>query len=171
LKVVHGKIAGRPPRLDLDAEKRLHALLAEGAARGILRSAHDASEGGLAVTLAECAFRGEEPGLGGRFDLSGGLRPDVLLFSETPSRAVVTTRDELRTAELARRHGARWRSSVISREISSSRERPMGRSKLGSAVHDRSSHASADRRIALTSKALHRLDVPRSRRPCRSKAR
>ncbi|PYQ23033.1 MAG: phosphoribosylformylglycinamidine synthase II, partial [Acidobacteria bacterium] len=41
VKVVHGKIAGRPPRLDLEAEKRLHALLAEGAARGILRSAHD----------------------------------------------------------------------------------------------------------------------------------
>jgi phosphoribosylformylglycinamidine synthase len=108
LKVVHGKIAGRPPRLDLDAEKRLHALLAEGAARGILRSAHDASEGGLAVALAECCFRGEEPGLGGRFDLPGGLRPDVLLFSETPSRAVVTTRDELRIAELARRHGVPW---------------------------------------------------------------
>jgi phosphoribosylformylglycinamidine synthase len=108
LKVVHGKIAGRPPRLDLEAEKRLHALLVEGAARGILRSAHDASEGGLGVTLAECAFRGEEPGLGGRFDLPGGLRPDVLLFSETPSRAVVTTRDELRIAELARRHGVPW---------------------------------------------------------------
>jgi phosphoribosylformylglycinamidine synthase II len=108
LKVVHGKIAGRPPRLDLEAERRLHALMAEGAARGILRSAHDASEGGLAVTLAECAFRGEEPGLGGRFDLPGGLRPDVLLFSETPSRAIVTTRDELRIAELARRHGVPW---------------------------------------------------------------
>jgi phosphoribosylformylglycinamidine synthase len=108
LKVVHGKIAGRPPRLDLDAEKRLQALLVEGAARGILRSAHDASEGGLAVALAECAFRGEETGLGGRFDLPGGLRPDVLLFSETPSRAVVTTRDELRIAELARRHGVPW---------------------------------------------------------------
>jgi phosphoribosylformylglycinamidine synthase II len=108
MKVVHGKVAGRPPRLDLDAEKRLHALLAEGAARGILRSAHDASEGGLAITLAECSFRGEEPGLGGRFDLPGGLRPDVLLFSETPSRAVVTTRDELRIAELARRHGVPW---------------------------------------------------------------
>ena len=108
LKVVHGRIAGRPPRLDLEAERRLHALLVEGAARGILRSAHDASEGGLGVTLAECAFRGEEPGLGGRFDLPGGLRPDVLLFSETPSRAVVTTRDELRIAELARRYGVPW---------------------------------------------------------------
>src|SRR5437870_7622462 len=57
LKVVHGKIAGRPPRLDLDAEKRLHALLAEGAARGILRSAPDASEAGLAVTLAPHGLR------------------------------------------------------------------------------------------------------------------
>jgi phosphoribosylformylglycinamidine (FGAM) synthase-like enzyme len=108
LKVVHGKIAGRPPRLDVEAEKRLHALLAEGAGRRILRSAHDASEGGLAVALAECCFRGEEPGPGGRFDLPAGLRPDVLLFSETPSRAVVTTRDELRLAELARRHGVPW---------------------------------------------------------------
>jgi len=115
LKVVHGEIAGRPPRLDLEAEKRLHALLAEGAARAILRSAHDASEGGLAVALAECTFRGEEPGLGGRFDLPGGLRPDVILFSETPSRAVVTTRDELRIAELARRHGVPWaRIGVVS---------------------------------------------------------
>src|SRR5439155_1682370 len=50
----------------------------------------------------------EEPGLGGRFDLPGGLRPDVLVFSETPSRAVVTTPDELRIAELARRHGVPW---------------------------------------------------------------
>ena len=108
LKVVHGNIAGRPPRLDLEAEKRLHALLAEGAGRRILRSAHDASEGGLAVALAECCFRGEEPGPGGRFDLPAGLRPDVLLFSETPSRAIVTTRDELRLAELARRHGVPW---------------------------------------------------------------
>ena len=101
-------VAGRPPRLDLQAEKRLHALLAEGAARGILLSAHDASEGGLAVALAECAFRGEESGLGGRFDLPGALRPDVLLFSETPSRVIVTTRDELRIAELSRRHGVPW---------------------------------------------------------------
>jgi phosphoribosylformylglycinamidine synthase II len=108
LKVVHGKVAGRPPRLDLEAERRLHELLAEGAARGVLRSAHDASEGGLAVALAECCFRGEEPGLGGRFDLPAGRRPDVILFSETPSRAVVTTRDDLRIAELARRHGVPW---------------------------------------------------------------
>jgi len=108
LEVVHGRIAGPPPRLDLAAEKRLLALLAEGAARGVLLSAHDPGDGGLAVALAECAFRGERPHLGGRFDLPSGLRPDVLLFSESPSRAVVTTRDDLRMAELARRHGVPW---------------------------------------------------------------
>jgi phosphoribosylformylglycinamidine synthase subunit PurL len=108
VKILHGKVWGRPPRLDLKAEKRLHELLAEGAERGILLSAHDPSEGGLAVALAECAFRGGEPGPGGRFELPGGLRDDVVLFSESPSRAVVTTRDDLRIAELARRHGVRW---------------------------------------------------------------
>ena len=83
-------------------------MLAEGAARGVLRSAHDASDGGIAVTLAECCFAGEEPGLGVRCELPGTLAADRLLFSETPSRAVVTTRDELRIGELARRHGVRW---------------------------------------------------------------
>ncbi len=108
LKTIHGRVAGRPPKLDLEAERRLHAMLAEGADRGVLLSAHDVSDGGLAVTLAECCFAGEEPGLGGRFDLPGTLPPDRLLFSETPSRAVVTTRDDLRIAELARRHGVPW---------------------------------------------------------------
>jgi phosphoribosylformylglycinamidine synthase len=108
LKVVHGRVAGRPPRLDVAAEKGLHALLAEGAASGVLLSAHDLSDGGLAVAAAECCFAGEEPGPGARLDLPGGLRPDVLLFAETPSRALVTTRDDLRLAELARRHGVRW---------------------------------------------------------------
>jgi phosphoribosylformylglycinamidine synthase len=117
LEVVHRKVAGRPPRLDLDAEKRLLTLLAEGAARGVLRSAHDPSDGGLAVALAESCFRHEQPHLGGRFDLPAGLRPDVLLFAESPSRAVVTTRDDLRMAELARRHGVPWaRIGVVAGE-------------------------------------------------------
>ena len=104
LKVVHGKVAGRPPRLDLEAERRLYDLVLEAAGASLLRSAHDCSDGGLAVALAECAFRGEEPGLGGRFDLPGSLRPDVLLFSESPSRMIVTTRDEARLRAAAHRH-------------------------------------------------------------------
>jgi phosphoribosylformylglycinamidine synthase len=104
LKVVHGKVAGRPPGLDLEQERRLQALVVEAAGAGLLLSAHDPSDGGLAVALAECAFRREEPGLGGRFDLPGHLRPDVLLFSESPSRMVVTTRDEARLRAAAFRH-------------------------------------------------------------------
>ncbi len=105
LKVVHGRVAGRPPHLDLAVEKRLYAMVLEAAGAGWLRSAHDCSDGGLAVALAECGFRGEEPGLGGRFDLPGSLRPDVLLFSESPSRMIVTTRDEARLAAAALGHG------------------------------------------------------------------
>jgi hypothetical protein len=45
----------------------------------VLRSAHDCSDGGLAVALAECVFRGEEPGLGGKRDLPSTLRLDGLL--------------------------------------------------------------------------------------------
>jgi phosphoribosylformylglycinamidine synthase len=105
LKVVHGRVAGRPPRLDLEAEKRLQAVVLEAAGAGWLLSAHDCSDGGLAVTLAECTFRGESPRLGGRFDLPGTLRPDVLLFSETPSRMVVTTQEEARLRAAAYRHG------------------------------------------------------------------
>ena len=70
LKTIHGRIAGRPPKLDLDAERRLHALLAEGAAKGVLLSAHDASDGGIGVALAECCFAGEEPGRGARIELA-----------------------------------------------------------------------------------------------------
>jgi len=105
LKVAHGKVAGRPPVLDLQAEKRLQAAVLEAAGASLLRSAHDCSDGGLAVALAECAFRGEEPGLGGQFDLPGSLRPDVLLFSESPSRMIVTTREEARLRAVAHRHG------------------------------------------------------------------
>jgi phosphoribosylformylglycinamidine synthase len=105
LKLVHGRVAGRPPRLDLLAEKRLQALVLEAAAAGLLRSAHDCSDGGLAVALAECCFRGEEPGPGGSFDLPGSMRPDLLLFSESPSRMVVTTRDEAHLRAAAHRHG------------------------------------------------------------------
>jgi phosphoribosylformylglycinamidine synthase len=105
VKLLHGRAAGRPPALDLSAEKRLHGLVLEAAQAGLLRSAHDLSEGGLAVALAECCFRDEEPGLGARLELPGGLRDDVLLFSESPSRMLVTSRDDGRLEALARERG------------------------------------------------------------------
>ena len=56
LKVVHGLIRGVPPSLDLAREAALQRVLVEGAAAGLIRSAHDCAEGGLAVTMAECCF-------------------------------------------------------------------------------------------------------------------
>jgi phosphoribosylformylglycinamidine synthase len=105
VQVIHGRAAGKPPHLDAEAERRLHALVLEAAGLGLLRSAHDPSDGGLAVALAECAFRNGEPGTGGVFDLAGGLRPDVALFSESASRMVVSTRDEAALVALCARHG------------------------------------------------------------------
>jgi phosphoribosylformylglycinamidine synthase subunit PurL len=105
LKVAHGRVIGRPPHLDLAAEKKLQTLVLEAAAAGLLRSAHDCSDGGLAVALAECGFRGEDVGRGGRFDLPGSMRPDVLLFSESPSRMIVTTREEAHLRAAAHKRG------------------------------------------------------------------
>jgi phosphoribosylformylglycinamidine synthase II len=82
-----GKVSGRPPALDLEAESRLHRLLHEAARRDVLASAHDLSDGGLVVALAECAIWG---GNGFTVGLPGGLPPHLTLFSESASRAVVT---------------------------------------------------------------------------------
>jgi phosphoribosylformylglycinamidine synthase len=85
-KVINGVIAGRPPSLDLDAERRLHTLLQEAAALGLPSSAHDCSGGGIAVALAESAISGATG-----FTLGGGMSSDHRwLFSESPSRAIVS---------------------------------------------------------------------------------
>jgi phosphoribosylformylglycinamidine synthase II len=88
-------VGGDAPAVDLDAELRLQRLLVAAAERKLLRSAHDCSEGGLAVTLAEAAIGGPYvPGsLGASLDLTG-YAPDVpldgLLFGEDGARAVVS---------------------------------------------------------------------------------
>ena len=92
LAVVHGVEAGQVPALDLEAEGRLCRLLATAARDGLVRSAHDISEGGLAVALAECAIAGS---IGATLRIGsdggdGGLAPDRSLFSESAARAVVT---------------------------------------------------------------------------------
>jgi phosphoribosylformylglycinamidine synthase len=105
LKVVHDTIAGEPPQVDLAGEKALQQLLVSAARDGLIRSAHDCAEGGLAVTLAECTF-----GTGGV-----GLAVDVpavsalstwtrtsTLFSESASRVVVSAAPENLSALLER---------------------------------------------------------------------
>ena len=89
LEHIHGRVAGKPPAVDLKYEKRLHRLLVELAKRGLVRSAHDVSHGGLAVTLAESCISGEAP-LGARVALKEELRPDALLFGEDQGRVVIS---------------------------------------------------------------------------------
>ena len=92
LALRHGLERGRPPALDLECERRLQELLVTAAARGLLRSAHDVSEGGLAVALAECALRS---GLGLEARLPAlSIRPEALLFGESASRAVLSCAQE-----------------------------------------------------------------------------
>ncbi len=87
LALEHDTVAGKPA-IDLDAEARLQRLLVDLARERLLSSAHDCSDGGLAVALAESAVLG---GVG--FTGAGSVpegRWDAALFGETPSRAVVT---------------------------------------------------------------------------------
>ncbi len=102
--VVHDHLGGLPPRVDLAAERALSELLV--AATGVLSSAHDVSDGGLAQTLVESILR---HGVGARVELSevAGGDPFVALFSESAARVVVTVapEDEERLFELAAEHG------------------------------------------------------------------
>jgi phosphoribosylformylglycinamidine synthase len=86
-EVVLGQTSGRPPALDLEREAALHRLLVEGARRDILASAHDCSDGGLAVALAESAIAGDT---GFAVSLPGDVPWYVTLFAESASRAVVS---------------------------------------------------------------------------------
>ncbi len=94
--VINGITAGRPPALDLDAEKRLIDLLCSEEARVLLASAHDISSGGLATAALEASVLS---GRGCTLRLGGDLATHIELFSETPSRALVSC-DEARSPEL-----------------------------------------------------------------------
>ena len=88
-------VGGRVPPVDLGAERRLQRWLVAAAGRGLLRSAHDCSEGGLLVALAEAAIGGPyaEAPLGARLDLAGyadGLEPEALLYGEDAGRVVAS---------------------------------------------------------------------------------
>jgi phosphoribosylformylglycinamidine synthase len=104
LRTVHGAIGGALPRLDLRAERAVYEVVLDLNRQRKLVSAHDVADGGLAIALAECCFDFESASLGGDFEL-GDLgtaddfgdeeptRTDALLFSEGPSRMIVSTRE------------------------------------------------------------------------------
>jgi phosphoribosylformylglycinamidine synthase subunit PurL len=92
LKLVHSRETGIPPLLNLEEERSVQVCCLEAIRTGIINSAHDCSEGGLAVTLAECCFMGplgKKIGAGIQID-TGSLRGDSFWFGESQSRIVVT---------------------------------------------------------------------------------
>jgi len=89
LKFIHDLENGRAPQIDLEEEKQLHQVCLDAIEKGLLRSAHDISEGGLAACIAECVFFSENR-MGCTLRLQDPMRSDSLLFSESQSRIIVT---------------------------------------------------------------------------------
>jgi phosphoribosylformylglycinamidine synthase len=127
LQAIHGLKTGRPPRCDLEQAATLHTTLLGLIQAGGIKSAHDCSEGGLAVCLAECCIsqqiaRGTPRLIGATVDLTGLFPPpvadakntwaarvrlDALCFGETQHRVVITCapRDAVKVIERARLMG------------------------------------------------------------------
>jgi phosphoribosylformylglycinamidine synthase len=92
-----------PPALDLEYEKRVQAAIREIVAAGLAESAHDLSDGGLAVALAECCFG--TAAIGAQIDIDSDLRPELLAFHEGPSRVLISTANAVEVVAIAQRHG------------------------------------------------------------------
>jgi phosphoribosylformylglycinamidine synthase subunit PurL len=108
LALAHGLVRGTPPWIDLEVERQLQRVCREAIADGLVRSAHDVAEGGLAVALAECCVSGPGAPLGAVIDLEGSIRPDALLFGESQSRVILSLR---------RRHLGRLRELAAEADV------------------------------------------------------
>ncbi|HEX9443400.1 MAG TPA: phosphoribosylformylglycinamidine synthase subunit PurL, partial [Candidatus Binatia bacterium] len=108
LKIVHGLVKGTPPWIDLRLERAVQQTCIRAIENGLLRSAHDISDGGLAVALAECCVAGPDKPLGARIELREMMRGDALLFGESQSRIVVSIKEKdlNRLKQIADKEGA-----------------------------------------------------------------
>jgi phosphoribosylformylglycinamidine synthase len=91
LRFLFDQEKGQPPQIDLEKEKKVQDLCLETISQELLLSAHDTSEGGLLLCLAECSFHSEKK-IGCQIHLDDDIRTDALFFGETQSRIVVTVR-------------------------------------------------------------------------------
>lgn len=96
LAAIHHTIAGQPPQIDFDLERRVQAVCREGIRRGWIQSAHDCAEGGVAIALAECCISSNH---GAEIDLVGSgsfgvNRIDQMLFAEGGARIIVSVKPE-----------------------------------------------------------------------------
>lgn len=100
LAVIHGRVAGVPPWIDLAVERKVQEVCLRAIREGLVASAHDVSEGGVAVALAECCIGNPDGPIGAVVDIAATMRVDALLFGESQSRIVLS---------LKRRHWGRVR--------------------------------------------------------------
>ncbi|HEY4303030.1 MAG TPA: phosphoribosylformylglycinamidine synthase subunit PurL [Gemmatimonadaceae bacterium] len=107
LSRIHGVTAGTVPQCDLDAEKTLIDALLEAIRGGVVTSAHDCADGGLAVALAECCIMDRNAQRGARIDLSHWreLPARALLFGEAQARVVVSTNMPDTLISIAKKYG------------------------------------------------------------------
>lgn len=109
LQRIHGAVAGAPPHCDLEGARTLVDALLDAIRCDVVRSAHDCSDGGLAVALAECVMLDRAHPTGATVDLSdwSELPLRALLFGEAQSRVIVSTPDALTVLAIAARHGVK----------------------------------------------------------------
>jgi phosphoribosylformylglycinamidine synthase subunit PurL len=107
LSRIHGLTAGAPPHCDLDAERRLVDALLEAIRERAVTSAHDCSDGGLAVALAECVMANREHMVSASIDLTSwpALPARALLFGEAQGRIIVSTDSPADVERIAAAHG------------------------------------------------------------------
>ena len=113
LATIHNLVAGKPPRVDFELERRVQAACREGIRQGWVNSAHDCAEGGLAVALAEACISGE---LGAEIRLEmlnsqASMRWDEILFGEAASRILVSVKPQQQESwesHLSEQLGSNW---------------------------------------------------------------
>lgn len=94
LKVIHNKVVGDCPRIDLQVELNLHETILALIKNELIESAHDISEGGIICALAECCIINEENLIGAEVDIPIRTREDFSLFSESQSRIIVSVKEK-----------------------------------------------------------------------------
>jgi phosphoribosylformylglycinamidine synthase subunit PurL len=94
LKMIHDKVAGMPPQIDMKIGKSTNDTILKSIKEGYIVSAHDVSDGGLSIALAECCIINKSKPIGIEAQISSELKEHQLLFSETQSRFIISVKPE-----------------------------------------------------------------------------
>lgn len=107
LATIHDTVAGTPPACDLQREKAVIDALLAAIQSGVVSSAHDCSDGGIAVAIAECCVANRDTQSGAEIDLSafGGIPNRAILFGESQGRIIVSSSEPQRIMQIASTHG------------------------------------------------------------------